>query len=398
MNPWPVARVALRRGWRVASAMVLLVAVATALGTAVGVLDRAARRGAAQAADAFDLVIGAPGGPTQLILAAVYLQPDAIPLMEGDVLARVMAEPEAVWASPIGFGDQFHGHPVVGVAPAFITRGGARSPVPGRVFEAEDEAVVGATVPLELNATFSPQHGLVETAEGHVHSETGYRVVGRLAPTGTPWDRAILVPIESVWEVHGLGNGHPPGVERIGPPWEAPAGVPAVVMKPRSFAGAYQLRARYRTASSTAVFPGEVLAGLFRTLGDVRALLSAMALATTVLVGAAVFLAFSAVIAGRARDHATLRAIGASPGYIVGALWLEIGAILTAGVVIGTGLGWGVAAAAGAAMARGTGVAVSVGLGWDEAIRAGAILLVGLAAALVPALTRSGGPGIALKR
>lgn len=36
MNPWPVARAALRRGWRVAAAMALLVALATALGTEIG--------------------------------------------------------------------------------------------------------------------------------------------------------------------------------------------------------------------------------------------------------------------------------------------------------------------------------------------------------------------------
>jgi len=42
----------------------------------------------------------------------------------------------------------------------------------------------------------------------HRHDGVRYTVVGRLPRLGTPWDHAILVPIESVWETHGLGNGH----------------------------------------------------------------------------------------------------------------------------------------------------------------------------------------------
>ena len=398
MNPWPVAWMALRRGWRAALAMGLLVALATAMGTGVGALERASRRAAAQAADAFDLVIGAPGGAQQLVLASVYLQPDAIPLMDGAILARVLAEKEAVWASPIGFGDQWRGHPVVGVGPEFVTRGGRSGLAMGRVFAAEEEAVIGSAVPLQLGEKFSPMHGLVETHEGHVHSEIAYAIVGRLPPTGTPWDRAILVPIESVWELHGLGNGHPPGVERVGPPWEQPSGVPAVVVKPRSIAGAYQLRARYRAPGSTAVFPGEVLAGLFRTLGDVRAVLSAMAAATAALVVSAIFLAFIALVAARAREHAVLRAIGAPTLYIVGALWIELAILLGAAVLLGTSLGWVLASVAGSWLGAAAGIAVSVPLGWNEVALSAAILAAALAAAALPAaLGARIAPGTMLK-
>ncbi len=400
MNPWPVARAALRRGWRTAAAMALLVALATALGTGVGALERGVRRAAAQAADAFDLVVGAPGSATQLVLTSVYLQPDTVPLMDGAVLARVMAEPEAAWASPIGFGDQWRGHPVVGVTPAFATLGGRRAPMEGRVFAAEEEAVIGAALPLPLGGRITPQHGRVEAPDGgHVHEGVAYAVVGRLPPTGTPWDAAILVPIESVWEIHGLGNGHPPGVERIGPPWEAgPPAVPAVVVKPRSIAGAYQLRARYRAAGSTAVFPGEVLAGLFRTMGDVRAVLSAMAAATAVLVVAAVFLAFTAVVASRAREHAVLRAIGAPPGFVLAALWLELGVVLTVGIAAGTALGWLGATVAGSVLGRAAGLSVRVVIGWADIGLAAAVLAGGLLAAAIPAV-RAGrtAPGAALK-
>lgn len=399
MNPLPLARAALRRRWASALTMVLLIAVATALGVGIGALERASRKAAARAADAFDLIVGAPGGPTQLVMAAVYLQPESVPLLDSAIVARVLAEKEASWASPIGFGDSWRGHPVVGVAPDFILRTATLDA--GTVFAAEEQAVVGANVPIAIGEQFSPVHGLVEARahEGHVHSEIAYRIVGRLKPTGTPWDTAVLVPIESVWEIHGLGNGHPPGTERVGPPWEQPAGVPAIVVKPRSIAGAYQLRARYRAAGSTAVFPGEVLAGMFRTLGDVRAVLSGMAAATAVLVVVAVFLAFTALVAGRARDHAVLRALGAPPLFVVLALWIELGAILAAGVGAGVLSGWGGASVAGAALGHSAGVMVDVTLGWNEIALAGTTLLAALAAAALPALFASrGAPAALLKR
>ena len=293
-----------------------------------------------------------------------------------------MAEPEAAWASPIGFGDQWRGHPVIGVAAAFLTQGGKRAPAEGRVFEAEGEAVLGSAVPLRLGDSFAPQHGLIAVPEGgHTHAESPYAAVGRLPPTGTPWDRAILVPIESVWEIHGLGNGHPPGVERIGPPWEVSAGVPAIVVKPRSIAGAYQLRARYRTAASTAVFPGEILAALFRTIGDVRTLLSWMAAATSALVVIAVFLAFAAIIAGRARQHAVLRAIGAPPSFVLAALWMELAIILATGVAAGLALGWALAQAAATALSQAAAMPIIAHPAASDLIPAAAILAAGLLAA-----------------
>jgi len=399
MNPWPLARAALIRRWRGAATMAALIAVAVGLGIGVGVLDRGSRRAAARAADAFDLVVGAPGGPAQLVFASVYLQPDAVPLLEPAVVRQVLEEKEASWVSPVGFGDTWQGHPVVGVAPAFIGRAGTRTLAEGRPFAADEEAVAGSGVPLAIGAAVSPTHGLIATQGAHVHSETAYRIVGRLPPTGTRWDQAILVPIESVWALHGLGNGHPPGVERIGPPWEQPAGVPAIVVKPRSIAGAYQLRARYRTASSTAVFPGEVLSGLFRTLGDVRSVLSGMATLTMGLVVAAVFLAFAALVAGRARDHAVLRAIGAPLLFVVAALWLELGMILLAGVSGGVLLGWAAGAWAGSLLGRATGVAIAVTPGWQELSLALGTLVAALAAAAIPALLGGrAAPAALLKR
>ena len=79
-----------------------------------------------------------------------------------------------------------------------------------------------------------------------------------------------------------LASGSP----HIGPPW-APArlpGVPAIAIKPDSVSAAYLLRAKFRTPRSAALFPAEVLNDLYATLGNVRDLMSMLALATQILV------------------------------------------------------------------------------------------------------------------
>jgi putative ABC transport system permease protein len=398
MNPWPVARAALLRRPAAALAMLLLVALATALGVGVLALERGLRQGAARAADPFDLVIGAPGSPTTLVLAAVYLQAEAVPLLPGSLLARLAAEPGVAWLSPIGFGDRWGRHPVVGVAPALLTQGGRLPLAEGSAFASHEQAVVGARVPLALGARFVPQHGqigLPGAADAHAHAET--LVVGRMAPSGTPWDHAILVPIEAVWELHGLGTGHAGDAERLGPPWDAAPGVPAIVIKPRSFADAYALRARYRTAESMAVFPAEVLVALFRTMGDLRRVLSLMAGGCAALVIAAVFLAFAGRMAERGREFATLRALGAPRRFVLAAVWLELAVLLGAGVALGLALGWAGAWVLGTTLGAAARVPVATAPGWAEAGLGLAVLGAGLLAALLPALAawrRPVGPGL----
>lgn len=206
MIPFRLVAADLRRHLPGALMIVLLIAAATGLGVAVTLQERALRLGSARAADRFDLVVGAAASETQLVLSSVFLQPAPLPLMPGDVLAKLAADPRAAWVAPVGFGDNFEGYPVVGSATAFITDGGRGAPAEGRVFATAREAVIGAAVPMALGDLVKPQHGLAGEG-GHTHTELAYTIVGRMAPTGTPWDRAILVPIEGVWRIHGLG-GH----------------------------------------------------------------------------------------------------------------------------------------------------------------------------------------------
>src|SRR5262249_47299058 len=229
-------------------------------------------------------------------------------------------------------------------------------------------------------------HGNGMESGKDAHSGSVYTVVGRLPRQGSVWDRAILVPIESVWLVHGFGTGHSEEKAALGPPWELSGpGVPAVVVKPRAVADAYTLRSRYRTGGTIAIFPAEILTELYRTLGEGRAMLGAMALATQALVVAAVFLALAATLVARRRILAVLRALGAPPGFVFLAVWLQGAAIVAAGGLLGLGLGYGLAALAARALEREVNFAIAVVPNWSEFAAVLAVLGAGLLAATVPA-------------
>ena len=209
------------------------------------------------------------------------VQTCALPIfIPGETLEKLRQEPGVVYAAPIGFGDRLGRNPIVGSSTDLLTRGGTAALPEGRVFASDHEAVVGAAVGLKVGAEFAAQHGMASEADDddddhdaetpEAHAGFKFTVVGRMAPTGTPWDQAIIVPIEAVWQVHGFNNGHAAGVTRIGPPWESAdaPGVPAIVVKPRTVSDAYRLRGKYRTGGTMALFPAEVLVEIYAAMVD----------------------------------------------------------------------------------------------------------------------------------
>ncbi|RJL02297.1 ABC transporter permease [Paracoccus siganidrum] len=399
--------------------VVLLVAFATALGMAVRIEERALRLGSARAADRFDVVIGAPGSETQLVLSSIFLQPSPLALVSGDVLKQLSEDPRVDHAAPVGFGDSYHGYPIIGTTAEFIEKSGFRIEGEGRNFSALSEAVVGARVPMAVGDEFSPQHGLAGQA-AEEHHEMSYRITGRMEPSATPWDRAILVPIEGVWHVHGLGLG--PGEEgyhdghdqhhehddhdhdeehdhddehgehhieagHLGPPWPSDMpGVPAILVKPRTIANAYQIRGDYRTETAMAVFPGEVLTRLYATLGDARLVLTAIAIGTQMLAGTAVILVTMAHLSQRRRQIGALRAFGAPRLAVFAVVWSELLIVIGLGVAAGIGLGYAGAKALAILFARQSGMALPVTLEMSDLAFAGMLLAVAALIAVVPAI------------
>lgn len=399
-------------------AILLLVAFAVALAVSVTLQERALRLGSARAANAFDLVIGAAGSETQLVLSSVFLQAAPLPLMEGAVLQRLALDPRIAFAAPIGFGDSFAGYPLVGTSSALVSH---LSPdlLEGVGFSHEGDAVIGSAVDLSLGAVIKPMHGTAEEG-GHTHTGLAYTVSGRMKPTGTPWDRAILVPIQAVWALHGMGHDeaehdgadhaepdHTAGEHEhtadaaapIDEDWaEHAAGVPAVLVKPKTIADAYKLRQEYRSGTTLGVFPGEVLTRLYATLGDAKVLLMAVAIGTQVLIAAALLLVTIMHVGQRRRQIGALRAFGASRTVVFRIVWLQLFTISLAGILLGFGLGYLVSEIVGGIVSRQNGFTMPVAFEAQDLVFAAFVSAFAAALALVPAiLAYRQSPAAALK-
>ncbi|MGY5812087.1 ABC transporter permease [Rhizobium sp. LEGMi198b] len=391
----------LRRFWLGSAVLVLIVALAVALGVTVTLQERALRLGSARAADKFDLVIGAAGSENQLVLSSVFLQAAPLPLMDGGLLTTLAADPRVAWAAPIGFGDSFMGNPIVGTTTALV-HNLARELAEGKIFAKEGEAVIGAGVALKQGDEIKPMHGSAQEG-GHTHSELAYHVTGRLKPTGTAWDRAILVPIQAVWHIHGMGHhdDHEDPAEAhdehehhaidpdapLNETWddEVP-GLPAILVKPKTIADAYKLRQQYRAGATLAVFPAEVLTRLYATLGDAKRVLFAIAVGSQVLVAAALLLVTVMHVGQRRRQIGALRAFGAPRGALFAIVWLELFALVAIGVAMGFGIGYAAAAVISEVVAGDSGVVMPVGFLREDIGFAAALLTFAASIASVPAI------------
>lgn len=162
--------------------------------------------------DGVDLVLGAQGSPLQLVLSSVYQVDDPTGNISYDSVKVWMQHPYVKKAIPLAYGDNYVGFKIVGTTPDYIEKYQAKI-AEGKVFEHNFEVVVGADVAEKLNLklgdTFKGTHG--SAAEGEVHDHGEYIIVGIASKTGKVIDNLILSNIPTVWQMHheeGFEEGH----------------------------------------------------------------------------------------------------------------------------------------------------------------------------------------------
>ncbi|NIY73999.1 FtsX-like permease family protein [Marivivens donghaensis] len=387
-TPWPLVKAIIWR-FRVPSVMfIVLIAVSVGLGVGLLAQERGLRKGTAQAADKFDLIVSAPGSELSVMLAAVFLQPSDMGLIDGETYNEIAATESVAIAAPLAFGDSYAGAPVIGSTAEFVAYLTDQN-VEGAIFADHEEAVVGALVPLEIGAQFTPAHGMTHIDGGAEEHGVSFSVTGRMAPTGTPWDRAIIVPVEAVWEVHGLANGHAPEAgDVIGGPFDAEyfPGTPAVVVHAEALWANYALRSTFtRDRETMAFFPGAVLAGLYNVMGDVRQAMSVMALVTQVLVAVSVMLGLFILSRLFRRQVALLRALGAPSRFVFAMMWSFSAVLLLSGAITGMLIGVGAAMVLSQIVTAQTNILVTAPLGWQEIQFVAGFVSVTLLISLLPA-------------
>ncbi|WP_372472879.1 ABC transporter permease [Capnocytophaga sp. ARDL2] len=188
---------------------ILLLTASVAIITVIILLQKQFEEQFSRNMDDVDLVLGAKGSPLQLVLSAVY-QIDAPPgNIPYDQAQEWMNHPFVEKAIPMAYGDNYMGYKIIGTTEDYITKYDGQY-AEGHLFTDDFEVVVGATIAekldLKINDTFWGAHG--DSADGEVHKDHPYTVVGILQPTGRLIDNLIVSNISSVWNVHSHEHDH----------------------------------------------------------------------------------------------------------------------------------------------------------------------------------------------
>ncbi|WP_334077008.1 ABC transporter permease [Paenibacillus sanfengchensis] len=341
----------------------------------------------------FDLVIGAAGSETQLVLNTFYHVGAPTGNIAGEAWEAVSKHQGIDQAFPMTTGDYFNEFPIVGIdAGYFMTRYGDRALSDGILYRQTGEVVVGAhvaeTLGLHVGDTFTGAHGLVgdlhheeehEGEDGHAgeeqdaHEQFRYTITGILPKLSTPDDRAVFTTVDYAWAVHGEEGGH--------------REITAVLVKPKSLLSGQELRdALEDKAGIQVVYTSKAVADVVNLVDRGSELIEIVTLLCVMLAAVTILLSLVAAAGERTKDAGLLRLLGKSKGYIMASMLGEGLALTATGLLLGYLAGHITAYFLQEAVFNYAGIQIDpFQVTGDHAAIAVGALVTGLAASLLPA-------------
>ena len=351
-----------------------------------------------------DLIVGARAGNVQLLLYSVFRIGNATSNVSMQSIEAIAARDDVAWVVPISLGDSHRGYRVMGTTADYFEHYRYRNKqnlrfAAGSQFDDIFDVVVGTEVAQQLGYTIGAKvvisHG-IGAIGGRDHADIPFRVSGILEPTGTPVDRTVHVSLEGLEAVHlGWEDGSHSSAFRIDADMARaldlkPSAVTAALVGTKSRFAIFQVQQfvnEYRGEPLTAVLPGVALQELWSIVGIAETALtgvSAMVVLTAILGMVTMILS---TLNERRQEIAILRAIGAHTGTIFSLLLLEAVLLAAGGILLGSGLLYGLLLVINPWVERSYGLYLSIGApSLYELKLMASILLIACLVGTVPAL------------
>ncbi len=360
-----------------------------------------------QSVSGTDLIVGPRSSPMQLLLYSVFRLGTASHNMSWKSFELIRSRPEISFAIPIALGDSHRQFPVVGTNTQYFVHfrfaeNQALQFAQGKGFadnlDGLFETVIGAEVArssgYSLGSMLTLSHGSDSNSGGN-HNDRPFKVVGVLAPTGTPVDRSLHVSLPAIEALHAdwIGGAKMPGLtipsEQLRKFDLNPKFITAALLGLKNRAGVFATQRdinNYSAEALTAVLPAVTLTELWDLLAVVEnalRLISALVFLVSVSGLIAILLAS---LNERRRELAILRSVGASPRDIFTLLCLEALVIMGVGSVAGVVLLYLASLLAGPLLLEHFGIMLLARMISAEEFRMLAVIAAsGLLASLVPA-------------
>ena len=300
-----------------------------------------------------DLVVGARGGSLPLLLYAVFHIGTGTNDISFDSYKHFRDHPAVQWTIPFSLGDSHHGFRVVATDDNFYehyrfrrdhTIQFADGGRPSGIFDAAIGSEVAAQLGYKLGQKIVLSHGL-ERVSLENHADKPFTVVGVLARTSTPVDRAIYITLYGEEAMHiDWKDGTAPAIGE-----EIPASkirkedlhidqISAFLLRTKSRVSTLLLQREintYKGEPLTAIIPAFTLQDLWSVLGYADVALSLVSAAVLVVGLLAMLIALYTVLNERRREIAILRAIGLRAQQIFALFVLESALITAVGTLVG---------------------------------------------------------------
>jgi len=369
------------RGRLVASTLtVVSIALGVSLVVASVLLARGIKDSFIAGATDYNLVVGAKGSPTQLVLGVVFRMDLATPNIEYTIYRDLQQDPRVETAVPIGVGDAYRGFRYVATSSAYFAafpwRRKTFALAVGKFFaddplsEPAYEAVLGAEAARSTRLQIGDRF-----YEGEEMAEYPLTVVGILRPTHSADDRAIFFSLPSYWGMNEVARG------MVVKP------LTAVLIRPKRMSDLPSLNRELNISAETqAVLPSAVLLTIFNMMAVAENVLKMILAIVGVIVLLYVLVAMYSATMERRREIATMRALGARRATVFGIILAESAGLATVGGVVGLLAGHAIAYLAGLVLGQ-SGLVTNPFLfnPFEPVVLVGVILL-GTLAGLLPAV------------
>ncbi|WP_061019146.1 ABC transporter permease [Vibrio splendidus] len=330
---------------------ILTVAVSVILLLGVERVRTEAKSSFANTISGTDLIVGGRSGQVNLLLYSVFRIGNATNNIDWKSYQEFSQHKAVKWAIPISLGDSHKGFRVMGTNHSYFEnyRYGSKQPLTfqqGKEFNELFDVVIGADVAKKLDYTIGDQiilaHGISDVAFSR-HDNLPFKIVGILAPTGTPVDKTVHVSLEAIEAIHvgwesGANLGHTPDAETLKTFDFQPQQITAMMLGLNSKIQTFALQREinnYRQEPLSAIMPGIALHELWGMMAVAE---QALLIVSGFVVVAGLLGMLSSLLTSlqeRRREMAILRAMGARPRHVFGLLISEASALTFLGITLG---------------------------------------------------------------
>ena len=331
------------------------IALSVALLLGVERIKNGARDGFTNTISQTDLIVGAKGGPLQLVLYTVFRIGSPTNNIRFTSYTKIKNLPEVDWTIPISLGDAYRGYRVVGTDENFFKhyryrRNQKIEVLNGKIPIGIFDVVLGYEVAQKFQHKTSDSiilsHGISEKSFMD-HSVTPFKVVGILNPTATPIDRSIFITLEGMEAMHiGWDKGVPGKNSTVTPENLKKENIhigqiTSFLLKTKNRIQTLKLQRKIDSFPEDplmAVIPGLALHQLWKTLSYIENILYLISLCVLAVGLISVIVSLYTSLNERRREIAIFRALGAGAGKVVSLLLVESSLIVLVGTLIGTAL------------------------------------------------------------